>query len=381
MIEKVVLENFQCHKKLEVECGNFTTLTGGSNGGKSAVLRAILGLVRNDSASDYVRVGQKNLTVTLCLSDGYTVKWEKGTGTNRYTLTSPDEAEERVFDKVGADVPDEVKEVLKLGPVAIKGSDKEYVNFHSQLAAPFLISATPGATAKLFGELTSASQLYTAVSEGNRQARSTRSLKSTRKEDLENATDRLSDFEGLEGTQEALDDAYKLFEQAREVDAKVTRLQGLTEDYTKSAQSEVGISDALPMVKEASHIDLTDLEHHQTQSHRLKKMIGALSEGDRREEVFNTNIKVLEPASSVSLDDLIEYNRLISSLSEGIGLLQEKEAQEESIEQLASDAEKDISGIEKEIELLMIGLTECPSCGQELTEDGKHMLIKEAAHV
>ena len=61
------VKNLQSIGDTEVEVDGFTVITGPNNSGKSALVRAVIGLTSNYSGNkhSWVRKGQKNLEVTL----------------------------------------------------------------------------------------------------------------------------------------------------------------------------------------------------------------------------------------------------------------------------------------------------------------------------
>jgi len=380
VIKKVTLKNFQAHKNLELEFDKFTTLTGGSNGGKSAVLRAILGLVRNDSPASYVRHGQKTLSVTIEFDDHQKVEWIKGEGTNKYILTN-EEGVARTFDKVGKEAPEEVRDLLKLGPVAVKGSDKEYVNFHNQLEAPFLISATPGTVAKLFGELTSASQLYTAVGDGNRLVRSTNSLKSTRKTDLDSAKESLDEYADLEIQQEQLAEGSRLYNEAcqlnTDIDVCKEFLKGLETIEDSSRTLEAGVSRCLPLAS----VNLDDLTDCSGQGKALGTLVARIDELTEKISTTEIGIAELDPVAGVdfsALTDLSTRIEIVDGFVSGFDTLTNKYA---ALEASVLDQVARVSTLENNITAKLDELTECTECGQPLSEEAKTILIEgRAAH-
>lgn len=378
MLKRVTLKNFQSHKNLEVDCAGFTTLTGGSNGGKSAVLRAILGLVRNDSAGDYVRHGQKSLSVKLEFDDGQSVEWIKGGGQNKYILT--DDSGERVFDKVGTDAPEEIRDVLKLGPVAVKGSDKEYANFHSQLESPFLISATPGTVAKLFGELTSASQLYTAVNEGNRQARSTGSLKSTRKKDLDKATQELSDgFYDLDDQLEHLEAASNAWGLAEAANDAAEALAGIMERLTGLDDAVMKLTDTVEVLAPVQAVDLQTPAAIDKEITAITGLISGIKDADKKRAALVSAKDLLDRASKVEVDTLEAMQASTTRLSSTVSDLTDAEEKINELERLIAERTSVVDDLDAQIQSAASSLDSCPSCGQELSDAAKESLVNGGA--
>lgn len=380
MISKVTLKDFQNHENLELEFDKFTTLTGGSNGGKTAVLRAILALVRNDSVADYVRYGQKTLAVTIEFDDGYIVEWNKGEKTNKYILTDPD-GTSKTFDKVGDKAPDEVREVLQLGPIAIKGSEKEYVNFHTQLEAPFLISATPGTVAKIFGELTSASQLYTAVGEGNRQARSVNSLRNTRKADLDDAKGNLDEYKDLDEQQRLLQVGSDKYQSAIDVDAEINSCSATLERLESVTKASAELVPAIASLTAPAEVSFTALEELSSECAALSNLISSVEECEPRVAHLRSAIDSLKNVDSVNLADLDNINARIGLVTQYVDGIDSLKRRASEIKVLADRQAEDCDALDAQIDALFNELSSCPECEQELTDEAKVALIEgRAAH-
>ena len=375
MIKKVTLKNFQAHKLLEVDCAGFTTLTGGSNGGKSAVLRAIQGLVRNDSVADYVRHGQKTLSVKLEFDEGFSVEWVKGDGTNRYVLITSD-GTEHVFDKVGSDVPDEVKEVLRLGPVAIKGSDKEYVNFHNQLEAPFLISSTAGNVAKLFGELTSASDLYLAVSDGNKQTRSINALKTTRKADYDEAEIRMDAFFNLDEQLEDLENGKAKFNESVGLWEDLNNITDLTSKITSKNLSIQESENLVTKLQPIEQIDLSDLDSLVEVYVGVSALLEKAVRYDEYELKATGLVNSLSPVRSVDLQELEDAALHLSELKSVVGGASDLGVRMTALHGSIDSGELLIEDLEHQIVDKIGELETCPECDQDLSDGAKVALIE-----
>ena len=380
MLKKIVLTNFQAHPRLELELDKFTLLTGGSNSGKSAVLRAVGGLLRNDAVSDYVTHGQKQLSVELFFDDDYIVKWKKGSGVNDYSLTCPN-GDVIAFTKVGSDVPSEIQEVLRLSPIALKGTDKLHINLHSQLESPFLISSTPGYVAKVLGELTAASQLYSAVSEGNSSLRSHNGLKKTRKADLDELFIKLSGFPDLDYAGELLDEAEELYKQSLQAhndyheahDKK--SLIGSCEFQAEATKSRI---DGLLFVED---IDLLELELLSVDLNQCFEYETQIKNLNVSELTLTDEISKLEYTVNIDLGELELIGEKLSQLSSANVKFIELGTQTSSYESSILNTEGEILGLEQKEEELFSLLDTCPACGQELSSEAKVQLVGGKSHV
>ena len=279
MLTKVTLKNFQSHKHTELELGKLTLFTGGSNSGKSAALRAIIGLLRNDAVDSFVTWdGSKQLEVTFEFDDGNKVTWIKGGGANDYVLETP-LGETHTYQKVGAGVvPEEVAEVLRLTPLVMEDGKKSHVNVHAQLESPFLISGTAGEAARMLGELTAASKIFTAVSEGNRRTKAANAKKKLRREDLTAVRSQLEDFDTLDADLALFAEVEELEKQGVANYECMARLKHLRGDYVRATREATEAAAQLDALKPLVELDLTALVNSADRLARLRTLVTAHAE-------------------------------------------------------------------------------------------------------
>lgn len=115
---KIHIQNFQSIDDLEIEVHGFTCITGPSNIGKSAIVRAASSAILNNPVVGMVRKGAQFCSVEIS-SDGWGFKWEKNDkGVNRVWLPDRD----KPLDKLGQT---QVKEVSQMGFSSIEVGDDE----------------------------------------------------------------------------------------------------------------------------------------------------------------------------------------------------------------------------------------------------------------
>lgn len=160
-LKKLTIENFQSHVKTTIEPappGQLTVITGPSDSGKTAVLRAGRWVFNNQpQGADFIRVGASFARTTVDYASGHTVIRERTKATNRYKIVAPgaDGAKTgpQVFEGFGSSVPLEVQEITGVKPVKI-GDLELNLNLVGQLDGPFLGSSiSGGARAKVLGKL------------------------------------------------------------------------------------------------------------------------------------------------------------------------------------------------------------------------------------
>lgn len=412
MLTRVKLTNFQAHESLDLEMGRFSVLSGPSNSGKSAVLRAIAALVRNDSVGDYVRHGASDLSVQLWFEDGHSVEWVKGKTSGRYVLTRPDGSSSQ-FDKTGGAVPDDVVEVLRMGQLTLDdGVTKVHLNLHEQQESPFLIMDTPGYVAKVFGELTSAGKLFSAASEGNRRTKASKALRTTRQSDILAAQEELARYDNLDeltrdlssvGEQSGLaikldaaatsvSEASGAYREATsglaEADRTIVRLepaqgidiallgtinstagavQTLRDELSMALQQVSALDELLPQLEEAANVDLTTLQQVHSATVELREAAGALDEITRQLRRLPRDSELPE----VDFPLLVSLNEAVDSVL----ALREQEVQFRKqvlqIDGVLAAQQSDLT----DLEARLAEIDTCPTCGQEVSEGVReHML-------
>lgn len=144
MIDNIKITNFQSHKDTRLElCPGVNVLTGTSDSGKSAVVRALVWLAQNRPQgaayrSTWVEPGDVT-GVEVGLSGGAGVVRERdGQRVNRYRLNGDLELE-----ALRADVPAEVREALVLEEYNVQGQHDAY----------FLLQNTPGEVARMLNDV------------------------------------------------------------------------------------------------------------------------------------------------------------------------------------------------------------------------------------
>ena len=171
-IKSITLENFQSHQKTTINPagpGQLTVITGCSDSGKTAIIRALKWVFFNQPQGDeFTRIGASMVRVTLEYADGVSVVRERTKATNRYKIIQPGASESgpEVFEGFGGGVPLEVQEIT--GAKTVKMVDQDLLlNLSEQLDPPFLgqkSTSAPG-RAKILGKLAGTEEIDVAGAE------------------------------------------------------------------------------------------------------------------------------------------------------------------------------------------------------------------------
>lgn len=165
-IKAVHIENFQSHAKSGIDLppgGNLCIITGPSDAGKTAIIRALRWLWFNlPQGADFIRVGCSFARVRVDLSTGWRVIRERTRSRNRYVTVSP-EGDRQEYEGFGNDVPVEIQQLLAIRPVIV-GDLALHLNLAGQLEGPFLGSSiSAGARARVLGHLAGTEEVDTAA--------------------------------------------------------------------------------------------------------------------------------------------------------------------------------------------------------------------------
>lgn len=172
-IKSIELQNFQSHHSTHIEPappGQLTVITGPSDSGKTAIIRALKWLLYNQPAgADFMRTGASMVRISVKFADGNIVTRERTAATNRYKILQPGAEKPEVFEGFGATVPLEIQEITGVRTVKIADLDL-MLNLSEQLDGPFLgqKSISSPARAKILGKLAGTEEIDVAATETGR---------------------------------------------------------------------------------------------------------------------------------------------------------------------------------------------------------------------
>lgn len=158
MIKSILLENFESHKKTLIEFDKgLNVISGSSNIGKSAILRAFDLVLYGNWDKDSVRVGEKHARVKIETELGYVEVKRAKSRLNEWKIC-PNGEKEIVVKNPGSGPIDEINKIIPLVTKTINGKQTR-INWHSQFDRHFILSdldgqkATPSLVASLLDEI------------------------------------------------------------------------------------------------------------------------------------------------------------------------------------------------------------------------------------
>lgn len=148
---RIEISNFQSHANTSIEpapAGGLTVITGPSDSGKTAIVRALKWLLYNQPQGDsFRRVGCDFVEVSVETASGQHVTRRRTSTTNRYIVDG------QTLEGFGNSVPAEAQQTTGVRPVRLNDQDI-LANIAGQLEPPFLGSSISApARAKVLGKL------------------------------------------------------------------------------------------------------------------------------------------------------------------------------------------------------------------------------------
>lgn len=221
MIHKIILTNFQRHKKLSLILGDgFNSVWGENQRGKSSIVRAIYWMLNNAPAGDWMRRRDKGgklhtSIVKFIMKNGDVIKRVKGGGRNYYALNDQE------FNDIGRKIPAEI--VTALGIVNAMGGIGLDPHIVTDEDPPFLVREKPTVKSGALNVLTGVNTIEKVIKEFNKDKLSeSRNIRHC-EEEIAMQEEELARYDGLED----LD-----IEPCNKMMASVKKLQSEVDDLT-----------------------------------------------------------------------------------------------------------------------------------------------------
>lgn len=233
-IKCLKLENFQSYISTEIfpaSKGKLTVVTGASDTGKTAIIRALKWLLYNEpQGAEFTRTGCSMVRVTLTYADGISVVRERTKATNRYKIIRPGAGESgpEVFEGFGGGVPLEVQELTGVRIVKIAEQDL-MLNLSEQLDGPFLGQksiSSPG-RAKILGKLAGTEEIDVAGAETGKDLYRRGQDEKRLDGEIKDLTEKIQEFVWLEEMGQRINRLDALVGRMKEARETIIRLKAL----------------------------------------------------------------------------------------------------------------------------------------------------------
>lgn len=215
---KARIKNFQSIADLEIEVRGFTCITGPTNIGKSAIVRALAYSALNKPVGGLVRSGSKFCSVEVSSSAGWSYLWEKGDrGVNRYTIDG------KVYDKTGQS---QLPELAQLGFTSVEvGKSELHPWWATQFSPVFLLDETGSSVTDFISKVSRLAVLQDAIVLSSRGKKSSAESAKDCAERSAKDKEKLSRVAAVDSLVRLRDDLVEQAKSIREYEAAISSLE------------------------------------------------------------------------------------------------------------------------------------------------------------
>ena len=362
MIENLTIKNFQSHKDTELTFSpGINAITGTSDSGKSAILRALKLLTNNRPRGiafrtfDYLKPkGPTEVTLTI---DKTVIKRIRDKNTNQYKLGK------EVFDTVKSDVPEEVTQFLNLHETAVQGQHESY----------FLLQNSPGEVAKKLNKIANLEiidfvlkSVNSNINENNREIKRTKIM-------IEQSEEEIAEFEHLDEVEKiinSLTENIEIFNETEQTIGEIEDTLLLIERTTKDIQD---INDWLEITTDFDPLVIlcADLKIMLAEEQALENIL---------KDITETEIRIKDASDqaewSKEVEGIVGYIQEWEGLIDGIQSLESLLDEMEGTANIIDGAESQISDLTDEVIQLIQENKFCPLCGGDVDESAIDHVIE-----
>lgn len=248
MIESIYLHNFQCHRDLKLELGLSTVFQGGSDHGKTAVLRALYWVIYNEPKGDAyvstwaytrtkggdIRFHPNEWTEATIKVEGHTITRKRDNNFNGYIVDGKE------YTALKGGVPDEVNAILNISEVSVQ----------EQFDAPFLLSMTPGEAAQFLNKLAKLEDVSGILAAAKKKAMDDNSAAEKAAVALQEAEEAEKKFDWLEEAQSLADRCECLEKDINGTRTEISSMEDTVAEYDDAARKLVPLDNALKNLPE-----------------------------------------------------------------------------------------------------------------------------------
>src|SRR3989304_348008 len=349
MIKSLTIENYQSHKKTELFFSSgINVISGSSNNGKTAILRALnwvitnrpQGLAFKSTFSDK----KETCKVSLIINDTEIIR-ERNNSINSYQVGSS------LFTTIGNDVPSEVSSAINISDI----------NCASQFERHFLLMDSPGEVGRTINKVVKLDDIDALIYNISSKITSTNKELEIKKQDLDKLNASLEKFKDYDLIENLVNQIVEYDTKVKTLENKVKLLSYIvtegvrTESIIISIENKyVGLEDEIKVLEQV----WLDYNTNSALVKDLNKMLTSLSMLDVNIEATETILKHGEPLQEIE-NNVIKYLATSDVLNKIMNLKQNWDGYFESMKK----DEKLIEKYEKEFEDLLKTYG-CPLCGK-----------------
>lgn len=267
MIRGIKLVGFQSHVDTSINLTEgLNVITGPSDSGKTAVIRAVRWVALNEPQGDAVvnqNVGYAQVTV---ITDTGVVTKVRNKGKVRYEINI--DGENISYDK--SEIPQEVYRILGINKTSF-GDVEVVLPFAFQLDAPFLISSPASFGGKVLGKICNADTVELAVKKSSREVSQANDAKRQAEKTIEETKLALQSYENLQEVEQRLQQCRELVTDIEKGIVNRDTLSKLHNSYIAAYEKLNAVRDTVHLLSEIPQRaeEVSALELHAVRYNRL----------------------------------------------------------------------------------------------------------------
>ncbi|SDC50789.1 MULTISPECIES: AAA family ATPase [unclassified Candidatus Frackibacter] len=314
IIKEITIENFQSHNQTIIELSDgLNVITGPSDTGKSAIIRALRWVLYNEPLGDeFIQVGTNQCRVGILLANGYRVIRERSNRENRYVVIDPT-GEKEIYSGFGTKVPKDVTEVHQMPKVTIDDDMETTLNLDYQLVGPFLLNDSGSTKAKVIGQLTGVHIIDAAIKDVAIDLTRAKRKKKQELSEIERIDEQLKEYQDLPALKKEINKKEKLLGQLKEVNNRLNKYYNLQRGWEEVEKERVYLKEVL---KELNQLE--KMERLLKKMSKKKEKLLILKRLWNDWQKTNANIEKLDQTLNrlSNLDKVGSYYQKIDSVAE-----------------------------------------------------------------
>jgi exonuclease SbcC len=351
MIKKLIIENFQSHEKTELNLDpGVNIITGASQAGKTAILRALYWLLHNRPSGDRIRSNfAKGATkVMIETSEGDSIWHVKDDKINSYALGN------EVFDKIGRDIPDMVQRALRISEL----------NVQKQLDEPFLVTSSAGEVAKTINRITRLEMVDNWVTDLTQNINSINREKERLEAEIESSIEKIKSYRVVVDLQPLLDRGKEIDDKIGDLTRKHSDIAYLIEDLTKTKDDRIKLNQKIIVLSTT----LIQIEKNQAEidkrSERAKVARSAL-------KAYRDTQRLKSASELIGKAVAIEEQKV--SLGQKSKIITDAKTSQNNFIMFNNRMYQDLSTLKKAMQDFKV----CPTCLQPITQSVMKTILGE----
>jgi exonuclease SbcC len=350
-------------------------ITGESDQGKSALIRAVRWLLFNKpDGQQYRKHGTKETVVTATLDDGTVISRVRAATVNRYVLERPDE-ETQVFDNFGKYVPQPIVDALGVFPASFTEGTTEELSVSMQFDGPFLLSSSGIVKAQVLGKLSKTSIIDTAVKAVGSEIRASGKHLNIISTDIERILKEIESYDDLPAKELAIDKLDERITKLKEKGENITLLKNIAIELTQRTKNIELASQMLGKLMDLPDTD--DLTNKALSLNNLLRIRDSFLEITARAPALEAEIGRIDEISQEMVEELNERGRHLDELRDFYERTQDFKRRFVNNKKHMKDIEEQLG--QKTNEMLMKIRLEgkCPTCLRQIDDEDIERIQKE----